>query len=95
LTDFHGNEAKKIFFLKQKIKMANSKKLRFSKPSILEIFQGNFMDWSAILIFFCKVKVSSLAMLDQNFDLAKRDNTFLPRPNIMHPSVAHPMLIKL
>ena len=31
------------------------------------------------------VKVSWLARLGQNFDQAKRDNTFWPRPNIMHP----------
>ena len=35
LTDFHGDEA--IFFEK-KIKIADSKKLSFSKPPILNIF---------------------------------------------------------
>ena len=25
--------------------------------------------------------------MGQNFDQAKRDNTFWPRPNILHPSV--------
>ena len=39
LTDFHGNEAKKIFFfLKKKFKMADSKKAHFSKSPILNIF---------------------------------------------------------
>ena len=37
LTDFHGNEANKI-------QMADSKKLSFSKSQILNIFCENFMD---------------------------------------------------
>ena len=41
MTDFHGDEAKK-----KKIKMADSKKVRFSKLSILNIFRENFRDWS-------------------------------------------------
>ena len=36
LADFHGNEAKKNF------KMADSKKLRFSKPPILKIFSPKY-----------------------------------------------------
>ena len=39
LTDFHGDEAKKI-------KMTNSKKLSFSIPPILNIFCEHFRDWS-------------------------------------------------
>ena len=34
-----------------------------------------------------QVKVYWLARMGQNFDQAKRDNTFWPRPNILHPSV--------
>jgi hypothetical protein len=37
LTAFHGDDAKKIFFEKKEFKMANSKKLSFSKASILNI----------------------------------------------------------
>ena len=49
----------------------------------------------AILIFFSSfpwksVKVYWLARMGQNFDQAKRDNTFWPRPNILHPSVYVP-----
>ena len=40
LSDFHGDETK---FRKKKIKMADSKKLRFSKPSILKIFLRKFL----------------------------------------------------
>ena len=41
MTDFHGDEAI-IFFLKKKFKMAESKKLRFSTPTILNIFFQKF-----------------------------------------------------
>jgi hypothetical protein len=40
LTDFHGDEAKKIE-IEKKIKMADSKKLRLSM-----FFCENFRDWS-------------------------------------------------
>ena len=39
MTDFHGDEAKKKFFLNQ---MADSKKLRFSKALVLNIFLRKF-----------------------------------------------------
>ena len=42
LTNFHGDEAKKIFFLKKKIKMADSKKGHFPSPPILNIFFQKF-----------------------------------------------------
>ena len=38
MTNFHGDEAKKIFFEKKKIKMADSKKGNFSKSARLNIF---------------------------------------------------------
>ena len=38
LIDFHGDEAKKNFFEKKKIKMADSKKGHFPAPPILNIF---------------------------------------------------------
>ena len=41
MTDFHGDEAKKIFFEK-KFKMADSKNPSFSKPPILNIFFAKF-----------------------------------------------------
>ena len=37
---FMGMKQKKFFFLKEKIKMSDSKKLRFSKPPILNIFNN-------------------------------------------------------
>ena len=44
MTNFHGDEAKKFFFLKKKFKMADSKKLSFSTSSkaeqILPKFHG-------------------------------------------------------
>jgi hypothetical protein len=40
LTDFHGDEAKKRA-LEKKSKLADSKKLSFSKPPILNIFLLN------------------------------------------------------
>ena len=42
LTSFHWDEAKKIIFLKKTTKMADSKKLRFSAPPILNIFLQKF-----------------------------------------------------
>ena len=43
-ADFHGNEAKKIyFFWKKKFKMADSKKAHFSKSPILKIFSRKFL----------------------------------------------------
>ena len=41
-TDFHGNEANFLFFLKKKFKMADSKKTHFPAPSILNIFSWFF-----------------------------------------------------
>ena len=41
-TDFYANEAKKIFFLKKNFKMADSKKLKFSKSPILKNFWRKF-----------------------------------------------------
>ena len=48
--------------------------------------------WSFFKYFFLlhsleNQSVSWLPRLGRNFDQAKRDNTFWPRPNIMHPSV--------
>jgi hypothetical protein len=42
VPDFNGDEAKKIL-LKNKIEMANSKKLRFSKPPNLNIFLSKIL----------------------------------------------------
>ena len=43
MINFHGDEAKKfLFFLKKKIKMADSKKLSFSTLPILNIFLRKF-----------------------------------------------------
>ena len=56
----------------------------------------NFENWqflSRLFLFFFasfpwnQSKVSWLARLGWNYDQAKCDNTFWPRPNIMHPSV--------
>jgi hypothetical protein len=49
LTDFHENEA-------EKIKMANSKKLRFSKPPILEIFSPKFQGLVLVLVVLIEAK---------------------------------------
>ena len=38
MTDFHGDEAIYLFLKKKELKMADSKKLRFSTPPILNIF---------------------------------------------------------
>ena len=44
LTNFDWNKAKKKnFFLKKKSKMADSKKLSFSKPAIPNIFSQKFL----------------------------------------------------
>ena len=45
LTNLDGNEAKRIFFLKKKFKMADSKKAHFSKSLILKIFSREFLRW--------------------------------------------------
>ena len=42
LTNFDGNEAKKFFFWQKNFKMADSKKLSFSTPPILNIFFQKF-----------------------------------------------------
>ena len=42
-TDFHGNEANFLFFLKKKFKMADSKKAHFSKSPILKNFSRKFL----------------------------------------------------
>jgi hypothetical protein len=42
LTDFYWDEANFFFFLKKKIKMADSKKLSFSTPPIINIFLRKF-----------------------------------------------------
>ena len=68
-------------------------KMRFFESAILNFLSRPF--W----IFFLKkkkifasflwkqVKVYWLARMGQNFDQAKRDNTFLPMPNILKGSV--------
>ena len=44
MTNFHRNEAnKKFFFRKKKIKMADPKKVHFSKSPILKIFSRKFL----------------------------------------------------
>jgi hypothetical protein len=50
LTDFHGNEAKKKF------KMADSKKLRFSKPPILKKISWKFHGLVLGLVGFIDAK---------------------------------------
>ena len=45
MTYFHGDEAKKIFFLKKKIKMADSKKMSFSTSLKAEQFPPKFHGW--------------------------------------------------
>ena len=50
LTNFHGDEAKKISFLKKKIKMAPSKKGHYPSPPILNIFFRNFHGWVLRLV---------------------------------------------
>ena len=42
MTNFHGDEAKKNFFLKKKFKIADSKKLSFSTSSKAEQSQPKF-----------------------------------------------------
>ena len=45
MTYFHGDEAKKNFFLKKKIKMADSKKMSFSTSLKAEQFPPKFHGW--------------------------------------------------
>ena len=58
-----------------------------------------FLSWPFWFFFFQKkiflasfpwkqVKVYWLARMGQNFDQAKSDDSFWPRPNILHPSVS-------
>ena len=79
----------------QRIKTSRAKdqSMKYSRK-ILRI--GNFNKLSffemAILNFFAsfpwkQVKVYWIARMGQNFDQDKCDNTFWPRPNILHPSV--------
>ena len=54
LTNFHGNEAKKKF--EKKIKMAHSKKLRFSTPPILNIASRKMQEFFLGLVEYIDAK---------------------------------------
>ena len=58
LTDFHSNEAKKYLKKKKKkkSKMADSKKLKFSKPPILKFFSRKFKRLILVLVGLIDVK---------------------------------------
>ena len=79
LTCFHENEAKSKKKFKKKIQNGRLKKTIFFKIANSQYFFASF-PWK-------QVKVYWLARMGQNFDQAKRDNTFWPRPNILTGSV--------
>ena len=80
-----------------KFSRKNFENWRFWKISFFSV--GHFeIFFSKKNIFFasfsCKMaKVSWLARMGQNFDQAKCDNTFWPRPNILTGSVTYPKVI--
>ena len=61
--------------------------LFFSRPFWNFFFQKKKKNYASLS--WKHVKVYWLARIGQNFDQAKRDNTFWPKPNILHPSVPH------
>ena len=58
-----------------------------SWPSILNLFFQKYFFFASFT--WKQFKVYWLAKMGQNFDLAKCDNTFWPRPDILHPSVRY------
>ena len=61
LTDFIGMKQEKKKILKKKIKMADSKKLRFSTPPILNIFFQKFHPLILGLVELIAAKVIDIA----------------------------------
>ena len=73
-------------FCKKVSRIGSFENLSFFNSAILKIFLI-FFDFFFASFPWKSVKVSWLARMGWNFDQAKRDNIFWPRPNIMHPSV--------
>ena len=76
------------------LRIGGAGKWVFFESAILNFLNRPFWILFSKKFFFAsfswkQVKVYWLARMGQNFDQAKRDNTFWTRPNILYPSVAY------